>query len=34
MSIATLIALAKPKASVEPWLLTAMPHKPKNMAPL
>src|SRR6202011_4933401 len=33
-SIATLIALAKPNASVEPWLFTAMPPKPRNIAPL
>src|SRR5262249_18472511 len=33
-SIATLIALAKPNASVEPWLFTAMPPNPKNIAPL
>src|SRR5208282_2015923 len=33
-SIATSMALAKPSASVLPWLLTAMPFKPRNMAPL
>ena len=34
MSTATPIALAKPKASVEPWLLTTVPLSPRNMAPL
>src|SRR5262249_36931442 len=34
ISMATPIALAKPNASVEPWLLTAMPRSPRNIAPL
>ena len=34
MSTATPMALAKPKASVEPWLLTTLPLSPRNIAPL
>ena len=34
ISTATLIAFAKPSASVPPWLLTTMPFSPTNMAPL
>ena len=34
MSTATAMALAKPSASVPPWLFTAMPLSPRNMAPL
>src|ERR1700738_3302729 len=33
-SIATPIALAKPKASAEPWLLTAIAFKPRKIEPL
>src|SRR5262249_49787370 len=34
MSMATPIALAKPTASVPPWLFTAIPLRPRKMAPL
>ena len=34
MSTATPMALAKPNASVEPWLLTTVPLRPRNIAPL
>ena len=34
MSMATPMALAKPKASVPPWLFTAMPLRPRKIAPL
>src|SRR5262249_48904442 len=33
-STATPTALAKPIASVPPWLLITMPFRPRNMAPL
>ena len=34
MSTATPMALAKPSASVPPWLFTATPLRPRKMAPL